>query len=598
MIRSVSLWLIAASSVVTFCWHPKMACAQKDLAQKAFTILDKNCYECHGIDDSFQGLDVHKLIIGDRGENRTPFVTAGNLQQSMIYSVISQDRMPPGDPLSQADKETIRNWIESGAEFPTVSRQQRPFISEAMVMKSILSDLQNSRSNTDRKYTRYFSLVHLHNNPDVTPKHLRYTRAALSKAINSMSREASIVVPRAIDTHQTIFALNIQDVGWDDVREYVWGDVLKAYPYGVVPRVVDDAVAFNAYESIIKEIGELFLDKVAHVRADWFVVAATRPPLYHTLAAIPDTLQKLEHEEGINMEQNFMRKQMVRSAVLKSGVSAQNRLVDRHEGRGGAFWISYDFGLNSGLSNIARFPLGPAFKDNKYNQHAFKEDGSEIVYERMNGMLGYMIADAEGNRIDRAPVSIVWNKDMKGGDNPEVVNGVTCMQCHRKGFRDFTDVLKSGHALQDPEATVFLLDIIPDTKTMQEKYLTPDSNRYMRKLEMAIGQFLNVEEDVDFPFDEFAEPVTEVLKHYNKPLTITDAACELGLEDVNKLKYANLRRLGLGVFAKERGVIQRTFWAPPLEQQSTGDNDPYKRSATSIFEDVVNKMDLGNPIKG
>ena len=51
----------------------------------------------------------------------------------------------------------------------------------------------------DRPYFRYFSLAHMHNNPDVKEADLRLYRAALSKVINSLSWKNGIVIPEALE---------------------------------------------------------------------------------------------------------------------------------------------------------------------------------------------------------------------------------------------------------------------------------------------------------------------------------------------------------------------------------------------------------------
>lgn len=570
----------------------------EDLSRQAYRILEKHCYDCHGVDDNFDGLNVLKRdsLLKDRGENKAAFIKPGSPSESKVFTAIEDGRMPLSDEkLTKAELDVLRSWIDSGAEFPVASREQRPFKSERQILELIRNDLRAISSNETKRYVRYFSIAHLHNNPDISEKQLRYTRAALSKAVNSMSRTSRIILPRAIDPDSTIFAINLQDLGWDDTREYVWGEVLKRYPYGVQPTT--DVDAFNMHEEIIDVIGRLFLDSIPYVRGDWFVDSATRPPLYHILTGIPKTLGELHEQLGIRPQQDFLAGRVVRGAVLKSGVSAQNRLMDRHPlDRGGAFWISYDFAANSGLSNIARFPLGPAFKENSYSEHAFREAGSEVVYELPNGLHGYMIVDAKGDRIDRAPVSIVWNK-AQASFNPEVVNGQSCMGCHTHGIRDFSDILWDGHALNDGRAISFLRTIVPKGDALRENYINPDRVRYLNRLEEATGVFLKVAEDAGKEIATFPEPVTRVILEYSRPLTVTDAACEVGLEDVNRLKYAGLRKIGLGVL-ENGGVIQRTFWAPVAPTGSSENVDEFHRTSSSIFETVINHLDLGQPTKG
>ena len=63
-----------------------------------------------------------------------------------------------------------------------------------------------------------------------------------------------------------------------------------------------------------------------------------------------------------------------------------NRVVERHASRYGAYWKSYDFAGNTGTQNIFTHPLD------------FTQDGGEIIFNLPNGLQGYLIVDASGER--------------------------------------------------------------------------------------------------------------------------------------------------------------------------------------------------------
>ena len=113
------------------------------------------------------------------------------------------------------------------------------------------------------------------------------------------------------------------------------------------------------------EIQKMSNRKLVYMRADWFVATATRPPLYHTILRLPDNAVKLEEKLGVDIAGNFRRGRLMRAGFIKSGVSAQNRLIERHDSLYGAYWKSYDFKLRkkndpNPLSKKGNLPRLPA----------------------------------------------------------------------------------------------------------------------------------------------------------------------------------------------------------------------------------------------
>ncbi|MEQ1876555.1 MAG: c-type cytochrome domain-containing protein [Bdellovibrionia bacterium] len=74
------------------------------------TILSPRCVGCHSSGSASGGvaLDSYNSVV--------MYVVAGNPEFSLLYEVVSTNRMPKtGSPLSAEDVAMIRNWILLGA---------------------------------------------------------------------------------------------------------------------------------------------------------------------------------------------------------------------------------------------------------------------------------------------------------------------------------------------------------------------------------------------------------------------------------------------------------------------------------------------------
>ncbi|HTM51428.1 MAG TPA: DUF1549 domain-containing protein, partial [Bryobacteraceae bacterium] len=103
---------------------PALAQAGEPLEKRAQQILSVNCEACHG-QARMSGLDIRDIGGILRGGKRGPSVVPGNGSTSLLYQAISQTgdlKMPPGKtPLSRADVETVRQWIDTGAKWPATA---------------------------------------------------------------------------------------------------------------------------------------------------------------------------------------------------------------------------------------------------------------------------------------------------------------------------------------------------------------------------------------------------------------------------------------------------------------------------------------------
>jgi len=106
-------------------------------AADAYTILQKNCFPCHGAAKT-SGLDLRTQASAMAGGIHGAVIVASDPEQSKLYKVIThvaEPAMPPGKKLADEDIETLRTWIESGAPYPKVDAKQASAAEQAAMAK-------------------------------------------------------------------------------------------------------------------------------------------------------------------------------------------------------------------------------------------------------------------------------------------------------------------------------------------------------------------------------------------------------------------------------------------------------------------------------
>ncbi len=549
---------------------PEVGPADQQLAAAGVGILKKFCYRCHGVERSYPGLDVlnRDLMLKPKVEDSEPFLVPGQPNQSRIYNAVdTDDYMPPeGQPQPTAEEiATLRRWIKAGAPFPRRTPVGRPFRGEETVLAIIAADLQRPNlTPQEQRRTRYFSLLHLWNDPQVSEAELRLTRAAVSKLINSLSQESQITPPRLVDRDGLVMAVDLADYGWNDREQ--WRLLEKAYPYGL-----------RANTRFTAQVFRLTNHHLPYLRADWFVHRASRGDLYHDLMLMPSNAKRLERELGVDIAKNFQTNRLARAAFQASGVSRQNRLVERHAGKYGAYWKSYDFPPGGQRSDLTRFPLGPVFEDRPL-AGAFEHAGGEVIYALPNGLHGYLLVDGEDVRIDAGPTEIVEDRQAFSGSGT-IVNAVSCMGCHKQGMISFEDTVRQVFERQrgKPSAAK-VLELYPPAKKMN-KLVQRDRRDYLRALEEACEPFLKVAKQANAEVTFFPEPVTQVSVRYDRKVSLETAAAELGLEDPKQLR------------AVARLPSFRSTGLAPLAQGQRIDRATWEQN----YHEIVREMGLGVP---
>jgi len=495
----VSVMLVICVVVCGVVNQPVVVAQDKaTLAKRVEAIFKQHCYRCHGeggkAESEFYVLNRESLVSPKR-------VRVGKPDESPLLRKVRSGDMPQDDePLKKEDQETIRQWIEAGAPDFAAARPERKFISPADTLTSIAADLSKieKTSRDDLLFVRYFTITHLYN-AGLDDDQLATYRNALSKLINSLSWGRRVRPPRAVDAQQTLFAIDLRDYKWN---EKIWEAIADTNPYGVK---YDSTAAKYSYKTTGTDLPV--------VRGDWFVAAASRPPLYHKVLQLPDTDIALEKLLQVDIDENLRTKRVARAGFNGSGVSQNNRLIERHESdlTNGAYWKSYDFAGNDGVKNLFAHPLGPK------GTNAFVPDGGEIIFNLPNGLQAYLLVDAKGKRIDKGPTNVVSDPVQK---DRAVVNGLSCMSCHVAGMIFKQDEVREH--VENNRASFAAREV----ETVLSLYPTAGTFDALQKEDAA--RFAEAVKKTGAPVAK-QDPIVQLALRFEAELGVKLAAAEVGL---------------------------------------------------------------------
>jgi hypothetical protein len=495
------------------------------LSAQARAVLQTHCASCHGADGKAKGgfdyvLDRERLV------NRNK-VVPGKAAQSQLFLRVRDGEMPPvGRKAPSADEiAVLERWIDAGA--PAEKAAPTTLVSVAALQRFVLADLQSVEPR-ERRFMRYLTLNHLPQSgasKDDMDRH----RQALGKLANSLSWQARVTRPRAVDADKTVYRIDLRDYKWS---AKTWDRLAGTNPYKLSEA--------NEAE---KSLAALAACETPVLRGDWFVATASRPPFYHDFLQLPSTERSLERSLQVDVPGDLQDDHAVRAGFNGSGVSRNNRIIERHDAAHGAYWRSYDFSDNTGRQNIFEHPLGPATGASSFN-HA----GGEIIFHLPNGFQAYLLVDGAGRRIDKAPGEIV--SDPKRPDKL-VENGLSCISCHVTGILPKDDqvrahVLKNGQAFAkaDREGALALYAASARMRTLVDE----DNERFAAALKKA-GALAGE-----------PEPVTMVTLRYEGTVDLPAAAAEAGLpaeEFAARLRRSSELSRTLGALLAKGGTVQR-----------------------------------------
>lgn len=310
----------------------------------------------------------------------------------------------------------------------------QPFFDESSIIQQDLNRLVREREELVPR-TRYITFtfldyLDLSDQQKITLKTDMINSA--SAMLNSVSANNVISRPVPIDDQFRVFRIDINNYNMNNQR---WNQLTQGYPY---------RNSFNdQFNDVRNRIGTAN-DPI--VRGDWLSFQAMSAGRYANTLQLPNNIQNLENagiinvNRAANIQQAFQdrdgtRVSRVGIAANQSKKSINNRILERHQGNTGPYWISYDFAQQNGniRRNFSSAPIGPLGIINDVEDvPAFQPNGHQAIFTLPNGLMGFYLANGNGQIQAASNDDVVF--DPNGGKNgPEIRLGFSCMKCHGGG---------------------------------------------------------------------------------------------------------------------------------------------------------------------
>jgi hypothetical protein len=431
-------------------------------------VLEANCAKCHGAGTVAQAgidyiLDLEKLIA-------TGKVVPGEPESSRIYLRMSAavSPMPPKSEMQRpvaSDIESVKKWIDECAGVQSCGDQE--FIP---MRHRAQADQRGHRQHGERGQPQVHPLLQLR-----APAQRRLVRRG-DRAVPPGPGQAGqqpvagdqIKAPVAIDEqkpdlphrHQRLpvdrggreFQLSEPSVYFRDRQRPelgkqftdVWEMIADQNPY-TVEYLGDGRRGHQAAETETN---------VPIMQGDAFIDVASRSPLYYDILDIPLRSGKLRDSEDPDCDPAEHHRRVPRDPARRStssNIEAEIVEDDDVVARAGFRCRTCPTSTASSSATCSTTPTtarsgsattsaGQSGKQN-ISEHPldFDFDGGEIIFNLPNGLQGYMLTDADGNRLDEGPINIVQDESQK---DFLVRNGVSCMGCHSAGMIKVQDDIR------------------------------------------------------------------------------------------------------------------------------------------------------------
>lgn len=465
--------------------------------------------------------------VGNDASSPTTESTATTTTESPSTTATTADPTP-------TTAEPASTTLDTSTGEPTNPCREQPHIGVDAVQASVLADLTSPGLTAEQlPFTRYLSLVHLHN-AGLCDAEIEVHRHALIKLCNSLSQANSVIAPVPIDPERLLYRLDLRDHRWEhtgvDVHlsepsHYYPDDTLEPYPDRWQLLADQSPYLLIHADDQAAKIVEATKTPTPILRGDAFIDAAARAPLYYDMLGLPRTLGELEKQLALNLnealiaEQNSDLEQVARAGMHVSPLTGTVRAVERQQfpvDLGRAFWRTFDFGIHAGSSDVFTDPF------------TFIADGSEILFNLPNGLHAYMIVDGGGLRQSSVPLERF--SDPAQPDSTAIA-GLSCIGCHTEGLHAALDDLR--HELDNNTGRTPYNDITKD----HIRKVHPKRMAFTALLDDDRARFASALAPLDLPADG-DEPVLASFLAFQQPLDLHRAAAELGLPPDADLSFA------------------------------------------------------------
>lgn len=390
-------------------------------------------------------------------------------------------------------------------------------------LKQVAADLEKVPER-DQEFVRYFSFDNLVSQTD--KQGLDAKKIALSKLINSLSWNAKIAKLEPIGKENSLLRTDIRDLNWETSK---WDTVLLDYPYGFIDNT---------------EAGTTIRDSTfcecAVVRGDWFIAAASRPPLYHDLLEVPTKISELEQRLQVDSAANIRNGRVRRVGIKTSSVASADRIIEKHDSAFGSYWITYDFVKDKDLFKT------PLKLKEIFN---FQHQTQQIIFTLPNGLLGFAQSDAPGQRMNKSVSEIVTDKKML---DHAALTGVSCFDCHSRGLIPASDEVRQHFAThEDAETREAVNDIYVEAN--EDIFKEPNSRYQQVIADHGLSSALIK-----------GEPIRVTAEDYAREVSLQLAAAEFGVPPLKLRRTLDELRFdevtpGLEVFTRTSKLDRFTF---------------------------------------
>ncbi|TXH19592.1 MAG: hypothetical protein E6R03_00345 [Hyphomicrobiaceae bacterium] len=315
---------------------------------------------------------------------------------------------PFGTP--QEEVFTAAKWVKSLLE----AKDGNPRVGKLVVGPEGVKDLL--------KHIRFLSVYHL------PPTEREDYTKGLPFVANSLNRDLPIAPLFRVS--ESLYAVDYRDFGWTSTA---------------VRNVFAKDLYFKDQWVTLTNLNFLryYVDANPILRADQFVELSMAPPHYYELLDLPKTQKELFELLGVDVVRNekILRE---RSAAITQDltVTLNNRRLTRYDAVTKT-WVSFDVDNGKDPSDVL-VQLGRP-NDGK---HELQIAGQEIIFELGNGLHGYYLNNAVGDRADSVPTTIA--RDATHFRRVDVIPGYSCIACHNglQPFRCGLNTLLSGNFVQ------------------------------------------------------------------------------------------------------------------------------------------------------
>ncbi len=515
--------------------------SQEELDKTAAeNVLSANCGFCHGPALTQQQAKAGMNFINDI--NRlvdTGRIIPMNSAGSRVIQYMQNGTMPPpgsGYPtVKESEIAIVSAYIDNPRYWPGVKDANCQDEQQLETFDDLYQDINADLSGEDaddREFYRYISISNRFT-AGVCPDSLEMDkeRQGMVKMLNMLSIDSTIGNVQPANDSQTLYRLDLRDFGWNReitvngaTFEDVWDAIADANPYAV-PFVGDDAE--DAREDTGTDFPLMFNDQMMDV--------AILGNLYYAIVDI-DVNQPfstfVSDVLGIDVAANIANEDAVRAGTTRSIISRQDRLVERHDinVRNGVFWQSFDF-ANDANDSIFEDPFG------------FVAGGTEAIFTLPNGMLAYIISDANDQIVEDS--DILFDTSL---NDFKAVTAVSCSNCHATGFIEVEDEVgpfarANARAIGLNRDEVEQLDSLYIEPAAFARTVKADSELYLRALQQA-----------DLPV-QGGDPVFRVFQRFDDDLVLADAAGDLGVTITDLRDDLDLLNPRLAIL--ERATIDR-----------------------------------------